>query len=417
MCYFPPQECFVLQGGWCDPDWIPRSNTWELRVREHHPIVLDRLLYVSNSGTSNETFEIYTQRLGEPPRRITNNQDTEWGPALGPDGHSIAYVDIGSNAAPNIYVTNLDGDPPTSVSNTVKALAVQWRDPSTLIYLGEVANSFTPQYQVRRVGTSGAPDTRHYNDTFQTWRLGTDTFHVDRQHGQICIATFSGTNNTSRLVSGPIDGSGTNYQRQADAAMNDLYHPRRSPDGRWGAYSGDTGLGMGDGPGYHKVYVGGWENTGGDIAVSDNFCGNPDWSSDGLWLAYVRASNSTWGTGPYIGDIWRVGYNGEGRVPVTAHYPQVARGSACPSVYQEPQSYEITEVRRYGDYSDLTVESTDGAIYVLNEYSNLDDTTPYAVFSNIAGIAGTFSCTGITSKATRRFYRIGGTPRPLPPPP
>jgi len=413
IAYFPERESVVLHGGWGDPDWLARDATYEFTPREHHPVYSDRIVFCASNETPNGTYDIYTLELGGTPQRITSNTVSEWGPQVAADG-TIAYIRKDTNDPPNIYLTDLNGRTPTLVNNSHRATAVQWGDTTTLLYLAEIAGGNTPQYPVWEIGTDGNGERKHYDSTYQSWRLGIDDFHVDRDRQRVHVASFSGSPPRSLLGSGPLGGSDIDHIRLGDPEDNDDYHPCVSPDGSRVAWSGDKVTG--DGPGYHYIHIGGMQTGEAVRVVSDPFCGNPEWTSDGKHVVYTRGETSTWGVASYAGDIWRVRYNGEGKVPVTRQFQDIAGSCACPTVHSEPQNYWIGQVQRQGDYSSIEWESSDACTYWITTTSNLQGGAWESVVSNLTGTAGTFSYTGMTSTAATQFYRIGGAPKPLPPP-
>ncbi len=348
----------------------------------------DRILFISSNETANGSFELYTMAAdGTDVHRITTNMTSEWAPALAPDGNRIAYI---APTSGDIFITTLTGDAPVAVGNAHTATAVQWRDNDTLFYMYDKGGFPIFNYEIWRIRTDGSEETNAVTGVYDTFRTGDDGFHVDLVNARVHFAdrlfppiTRSlireaglGTNEFPVFVMGECVVTNQPNTGGSWPTQKDHYDPAVSPDGSKIAYAVDYGEGS------HRLYL---RDYVGDcdslVLLSDRFCGDPHWSPDSSWLAFTRAPSSTFGSGPYIADIYRVNANGASLSNITINIPTLAGGCAHPTIYSGggASGFSIVGIERVDSRAEVTWESLAGRMYTLqysvdatgNDWSNV----------------------------------------------
>jgi len=403
MSYVPWLGEFLMHGGWGPDNWAGgRSNAWKLSVQPHFPVRTPRILFTASNETANGTFDLYTMDIsGNDLMRITSNQFTEWGPAVGPDNNSVAYVDpdLGSS---NIFITALDGSSTAAVNNANQALAVQWGDADTLYYLRLVTpGAWSRTFELWKIQINGSGETQVYTNLFSCWNIGTESFHIDQDAQRVYLTSFF-TNGTSSIGAGPLSANTVDVILPKAPELLDVYSPALSPDGSRISYCADTNGGAGN----HSIYL---SNTGSATAVrlSKVYSGNPCWTPDGQHVVYTRAVASTFGGASYVGDIWRVGQNTLGRIPLT-HDLSVTGGCAFPTIYEAPAEFGFTDVSKNGAGTKLTWRAAEGFSYTLQSSTDLIDDVWADLFTNQPGVNGSMTVTDAVGTATFRAYRLLG---------
>ena len=292
-----------------------------------------RILFVARGESANGTFELYTMRTdGTDRRRVTTNTFSEWAPALAPDNYRVAYVRDELTSS-NLFITSIDGMPPVRLANTNAALCVQWADDHTLFFLSRTAPDSGSQTSFRlwRIGTDSSGQALAFTNTFSEWSMGARAFSVRRATGTVYLtADVPGGSYESMIRFGAIGSPSPTGTVTTSTSYLDHYAPVVSPNGSQIAFCVDPQGSAGQ----HRLYATGI-GGGPGIRLSDVYCGNPSWSPDGAWLAFTRATSSTFGANPYIGDIWRVSAGGTNLLALTTNSP-VAGKCAFPTVFEPP---------------------------------------------------------------------------------
>lgn len=292
-----------------------------------------RILFVARGESANNTYELYTMAAdGTDRQRITTNTVSEWAPALAPDNYRVAYVRDDLTTS-NLFITSISGTTPIRVSSTNAALCVQWADNHTLFYLSRTqpdANSQTT-FRLWRIGTDGTGQALVFTNVFTDWSMGSRAFSVQQDSGAVYLsADVPGGSFESMIRFGSLANLSLTGVVTTSSSYLDHYAPAVSPDGTRIAFCVDP---QGSG-GQHRLYVTSI-NGGPGTRLCDVYCGNPSWSPDGAWLAFTRASSSTSGAAPYVGDIWQVSAGGTNLVALTTNSP-VAAKCAFPTVFEPP---------------------------------------------------------------------------------
>ena len=292
-----------------------------------------RVLFAARGESANSTYELYTMNAdGTNRRRLTTNTVSEWAPALGMDNYRVAYVrdDL---ARSNLFITSIDGMTPRQVGNTNPALCVQWADNQTLFYLSRTQPDASSKstFRLWRIGAEGSGEALVFTNIFSDWSMGARAFSVRRETGAVYLsADVPGGSYESMIRFGSYSNLSPTGVVSTSTAYLDHYAPAVSPDGTQVAFCVDP---QGSG-GQHRLYV---TSVGGGAGsrLCDVYCGNPSWAPDGAWLAFTRASSSTYGAAAYVGDIWRVSVRGTNLCALTTNTP-VAAKCAFPTVFEPP---------------------------------------------------------------------------------
>ncbi|MBU6411337.1 MAG: PD40 domain-containing protein, partial [Verrucomicrobia bacterium] len=163
-------------------------------------------------------------------------------------------------------------------------------------------------------------------------------------------------------------------------------------------------------PGTHRLYVTS-TNGGPGIQLSDVYCGNPSWSPDGSWLAFTRATNSTYGNSVYVGDIWRVSVEGTNLIDLTTNTPL---GGTCayPTVFEPPQIVLYApEVSKNGTV--IRWSGGAGLLQTVQEATNglNKGWTTLVGATNMQSTGATLTVTDAVLRAAD-YYRILAQPEP-----
>lgn len=301
-----------------------------------------RIMFCSDKGSTNR-FDLYSMRAdGSDLQAITATPTvSEWAPALSPDGKQLAYINrsTGSTFTGTLQIMPVTGGAATDVPTATSVLCVQWLDANTLVYMRRTNSSgFVGNYQLRRIKTDGTEDAQIYTNSFDVFMTGADSFHLDRATGRFHISDLVNAGQPATLLSGLVSGMAidTTYTRCRDvdtgatqSLLVDHYDPAVSPDGTKLAFCADHGSGR------HRLYVRGLGNDcATQLRLNDTFCGDPDWGPDSAWLAFTRATASSSGASPYIGNILRVSVSGGTATNLTGALTTVSGRCAHSLVYE-----------------------------------------------------------------------------------
>jgi hypothetical protein len=322
-----------------------------------------RILFCARESTS-APYDLYSMRPDGTDllQHTTTATISEWAPVLSPDGTRIAFVDptLSTN---NLRVMALTGGPAVTVPISGKANSVQWIDDHSLAYLRQGGSN--TQYQIYRVNENGT-EAAIYATVWRSPFTGVDSFQYHRASGRLYFGASTNppssvpctpqsgllaaagpdivfTRGTDALVAGETGSQGT--------TLVDHYDSAASPDGTKIAYCADHGTG------YHKLYVrnNSATDTASQLRVCDQYCGDPEWSPDGTWLAFTRATASTFGSSAYAGNIHRVNANGTALTNLTVGFTTIAGRAAHPMMYESAPSTLIFAIQISGRPSDGTL--------------------------------------------------------------
>jgi len=368
-----------------------------------------RILFVARGESANGTYELYTMSAdGMDRRRVTTNTFSEWAPALAPDNYRVAYVRDELTSS-NLFITSIDGMPPVRLANTNAALCVQWADDHTLFFLSRTAPDSGSQTSFRlwRIGTDSSGQALVFTNTFSEWSMGARAFSVRRETGTVYLtADVPGGSYESMIRFGAIASLSPTGTVTTSSSYLDHYAPVVSPDGSQIAFCVDP---QGNG-GQHRLYVTGI-GGGPGIRLSDVYCGNPSWSPDGAWLAFTRATSSTFGASPYVGDIWRVSAGGTNMLALTTNSPVGAK-CAFPTVFEPPA---ITMATPQVDPNQVVINWSGGTnlLHTLQYTTNCAGgswaAVPGAV--DLPSTGATLTVTNAVAPAGLQFYRVVARPQ------
>ncbi len=309
---------------------IAPALTLSLALLAVHARAERRILFMAGDKGDNQLFTMGTN--GEAVTQLTTGVPGKWAPALEPESLAVAFVDQ-TAAVSNLYVMTLAlPTVPQRLPITGKALAVQWQDRNTLCYLRDVpSGGFLPAYELWSIRTDGTGETQVYTNTFTTWPLGTQGFHVDRTQGRVYLASMlAGGSSPSLLQSGALGATAPDLVHPVQAPLDgrsDHYNPAASPDGAALAYCADYGGGE------HRLYVGPNGKADAATLACETFCGSPAWAPDSAWIAFARAAASTFGGNAYVGDICRVNPDGGSLTNLTLQHAALTGTCGFPTVF------------------------------------------------------------------------------------
>ncbi|CAN5733879.1 hypothetical protein BH24ACI3_BH24ACI3_04830 [soil metagenome] len=127
-----------------DTDWSPDEDVAFTRYGIDVP---------HDKATSSEIFLINPNGRGKP-RRLTNNDDEELGPARSPDGKQLAFMCRAGGTAFQACVMNVDG---SGLRDVTSGRSVSWSpDGKTLIFHRTVEHDDTEDEQLFSVDLSGS---------------------------------------------------------------------------------------------------------------------------------------------------------------------------------------------------------------------------------------------------------------------
>jgi len=269
-----------------------------------------RVLFTSNHQTNN--YEIYTMATnGSDITRITTTAINEWAPAVSPNGIDIAFVSL-SGATSSIYMTSVFGSLPVKLNNTNDALCVQFATTNTIYFLtGRRGWGLTDNIQLWKINTDGSGEELVYTNNLTCWPMGPQDFSINQENQNVYLSAFTNSFWPSVIQYGGV--ADTEIQGVLIYTnIVDRYAPELSPNTTKITFCADT---VG---GDHRL----WADDavpGGSPAnqICDTYCGNPSWI-DNNSIVFTRATNSTYGMSTYIGDIWRVNFDGSELTKLTS---------------------------------------------------------------------------------------------------
>ncbi|NLF41044.1 hypothetical protein GX586_16495 [bacterium] len=270
----------------------------------------DRILFLSSNLT--ERFALYTMADDgtDIAPVLTNFAHPIWSPAISGDQWTnmvIAFVSSASSVS-NIFLTDLSGTGPAMVTNSGRALAVQFDAAGTIHYLRQAPGS---RYGLWRINRNGTGERQVFSNAFQTFPIGFQSFHIDTNRNEALLSSFS---IRADIFRGSLASTSAAATLITYPAFLDHYAPAASPDSTRIAYIADYGTGD------HRVVVSPNINgTQAYVQAGGWYSGNPSWSPDGSWIAYTRSRSSTFGANTYVGDILKVQPDGSGTVNLTTN--------------------------------------------------------------------------------------------------
>ena len=343
-----------------------------------------RILFVSDKESGNGTFDLYSMsENGADLKRLTNTPEiSEWVPVVSPDGTQIAYTDD-SLAEGNILVSPTDFSMRATIVIPGRSTAVQWEDDESLVYIEAVPGPGLPRFILTRTNLFNGTVEPVIGGTYSVFPTGIDGLHVHRDLNRFYFtSTVNGIQGVT-ILSAPLAGNlpDLTYDHCEDfnaenmsLSLVDHYDATVSPDGRKMAFVADHGRGS------HRLYVrtNVTDGCSTQIRLSDTFCGDPAWSTDGTWIAFTRATTSTFGAAPYIGDLVRVNADGTETEVLTADLARVSGRCAHPFVYDTengatptPPPFSASIERRGGDIEVVWPSQGEGSLYTLQFSSDL----------------------------------------------
>jgi hypothetical protein len=280
-----------------------------------------------------------------------------------------------------------------------------------LYYFADIPGGSLQRFQIWQVNLDGSGQTRVYNATYDIFPTGADSFQFHQPSGRLYFTARIPINNPSIPYSGlPASSTfDTTYARCTDPTfqpgqLDDHYDLVRSPDGKWIAYAADFF------DGNHRMYV---RDAGGSCAtqlrLSSGFTGDPHWAPDSSWLVFTRATSSSFGSGPYIGNLYTVNPDASSLTNRTGGISRVSGRCAHALVYNiVPAPFEIDSITLVKDGTKLDWTGVEGAEYTVEFSDNLFDwaAIPGAVATAISD--GPVTYTDTSAGKGDRFYRIVG---------
>lgn len=379
-----------------------------------------RILFVSDGESGSGHFDLYSMRAdGTDLRRLTATVGSEWAPAIAPDGRRVAFVDATAEA-PNMRIMDLETGGVEEVPGR-RALAVNWVDGDTLLYLAEMEHAWAAQFEIVQRDLASGAETVLFGESYTVYPTGGDSLEVDRAAGRVFFTSFLPGHFKAVMHHGPVDGSEApgvfaacedepaHEEQNEGPVLGDHYDLVPSPDGTKIAYAADHRSG------WHRLYVRDrGDECGSQLRLSDVYCGDPAWSPDSQWLVFTRAGESTFGMEPYIGDLIRINVDGTGEVNLTAGLGALAGRCAHAAVYEEAagtpcEPFLIVDVTRTPDGDVVFAwEAGDGIRYQVEHSSDLrtwaDDLPDSLRGPADAGTILTF--TDVAPTPAHRFYRV-----------
>jgi len=271
-----------------------------------------RILFSSDHETNN--YELYSMTTnGSDVTRITTTSDNELSPAISPNNIDVAFVNNRSSIS-NIFITSVYGAAPVRLENTKAALCVQFATTNTIYYLTKdgLGGGSTPNFQLWKINTDSSGEAQVYSDTFKCWSMGTQDFSINQSNQNVYLSSFVSGSSPSRIQYGGVDDATITGTLTYDSGLGDRYAPEVSPDASRITFCADYSSGN------HRLYADSATPGGTDASlICETFCGNPSWI-DNNSIVFTRADSSTFGMSSYIGDIWRVNFDGSGLTNLTS---------------------------------------------------------------------------------------------------
>ena len=290
-----------------------------------------RVLFSSDHETNN--YELYSMATnGTDLTRITTTSDDELSPAISPNNIDVAFVNNRSSIS-NIFITSVYGDTPLRLQNTKAALCVQFATANTIYYLTKdgLGGGGTPNFQLWKINTDSSGEAQVYSDTFKCWSMGSQDFSINQSNQNVYLSSFEGGSSPSRIQYGGVDDATITGTLTYDSGLGDRYAPEVSPDASRITFCADYGSGS------HRLYSDNATPGGANAnLICQTYCGNPSWI-DNNSIVFTRADSSTFGMSSYVGDIWRVNFDGSGLTKLTSldscAYPTVFNLVPEPSLF------------------------------------------------------------------------------------
>ncbi len=289
------------------------------------------ILFSSDHETDN--YELYSMATnGSDLTRITITSDDELSPTISPNNIDVAFVNNRTSIS-NIFITSISGAAPVRLQNTKAALCVQFATTNTIYYLTKdgLGGGGTPNFQLWKINTDSSGEAQVYSDTFKCWSMGTQDFSINQSNQNVYLSSFVSGSSPSRIQYGGVDDATITGTLTYDSGLGDRYAPKVSPDTSRITFCADYGYGN------HKLYSDNATPGGADASlICQTYCGNPSWI-DNDSIVFTRADSSSFGMSSYVGDIWRVNFDGSGLTKLTSldtcAYPTVFNLVPEPSLF------------------------------------------------------------------------------------
>ena len=276
------------------------------------PAAFGRLAFSSNRDGNPEIYVL--DLAGGSPRRLTRNNTNDWLPDWSPDGSRIAFTSYRTGSY-DLWVMRADGSAQTSwVATGAWDDYPSWAPDGERLSLSTTAN------------TEGVPNSeifvRRPNGSLQqvTYSTAEDQWADWSPDGRIVFT--EGYKDGSDWDIYTVRADGSNRAAWLDDAECDV-QPTWSPDGNWIAFlrvTDDTnGSGRVDFEDAGSVWVGRASGGGLRRLTSGLWAVTPAWSPDSQWIAFarVRDSNSNGRSDQNDAvDIWAVPLEGGEPVPL-----------------------------------------------------------------------------------------------------
>jgi len=238
------------------------------------------------------------QPIVSPPQAI----DGDFGPAVSPDGHALAFVRVKGAKTADIYVTSLDQASPTARPRQITfdgadIESLAWtRDGGELIFSSDRRG----RHELWRVASSG------HGEPVLLAGMGEDANDLAVAPAGDRLIYSRGTYRGS-LWKIPIEGTkGGPPQRVTATTARDKFS-HFSPDGKRIAFQSERS-------GVNEIWI--CDADGANAVQLTNFrkgmSGSPRWSPDGKTIAFDSNVAGNW-------DIWVIGAEGGGPRRLTAN--------------------------------------------------------------------------------------------------
>ncbi len=269
-----------------------------------------RILFSSDHNENN--YELYSMATnGLDVTRITTTSDDELSPAISPNNIDVAFVS-NRNSISNIFITSVYGIAPLRLENTKAALCVQFATTNTIYFLTKTGFGSAPPFQLWKINTDSTGETQVYSDDFKCWMMGTQDFSINQSNQNVYLSSYVNDSSPSRIQYGGIDDATITGTLTYDSGLVDRYAAEVSPDASRITFCADYGSGN------HRLYSDNATPGGANAnLICETYCGNPSWI-DNNSIVFTRAESSTSGMSSYVGDIWRVNFDGSELTKLTS---------------------------------------------------------------------------------------------------